>query len=81
MSDIQEKIFNIYTLMELSYQKHFTGQYKNIDELYPLGWYQNKNYKIKIDIISEAILTNKLIVNTEKYQFFVEGDVKAYTRE
>lgn len=81
MSDNQEKLLNIYTLMELSYQKHFTGQYENLDELYPLGWYENKNYRTKIEIMSEAIATNKLIINTEKYQCLVEGNVKTYTKE
>ena len=81
MKDNQENLLNIYTLMELSYQKHFSGKYENVDELYPLGWYENNNYKTKIEIISEAITTNKLIVNTEKYQFLVEGNIKKYTKE
>lgn len=69
----EDKIFNLYTLAELSYQSHFKDVVNDLDELYPTGWYENTNYEVKIKIISEAIKINKLIVNTESYQNTVEG--------
>ena len=51
-----------------------------LDELYPIGWYEINNYKIKIEIISEAIKTNVLIENTKAYQKVVEG-VETKTKE
>jgi hypothetical protein len=70
---MDNKLFNLYTLAELSYQKHFKDMISNLDELYPVGWYENTNYKIKIEILLEAIKTNMLIVNIKNYQNIVEG--------
>lgn len=75
-----DKIFNLYTLSELYYQKHFQNQVNNIELLYPRGWYENKNYKKKIEIISEAIKTNTLIINTQGYKELLEC-VKKYVKE
>lgn len=77
---VDEKLFNLYTLAELSYQNHFKDMISELDELYPEGWYENRNYKIKIEIITEAIKTNMLIVNTKAYQKIVEG-VEYKTKE
>lgn len=67
---INNKLFELYTLAELSYISHF----KNIDgELFPSLWYEDKNYKLKIEIITEAIKTHTLIVNTQAYQKKLEG--------
>lgn len=70
---MEDKLFELYTLAELSYQNHFKNIIKNQEELYPVGWYENKNYKEKIEIITEAIKTNNLIVNTKSYQNTIEG--------
>ena len=43
---MENKLFELYTLAELSYQKHFKNIY-NKEDLYPIGWYENKNYKEK----------------------------------
>lgn len=64
-SDINDKLFELYTLAELKYKKHFYN-YSDYD-LFPSDWYGNKNYKVKIGIIYEAIKTNTLIVNTKGY--------------
>ena len=68
----EDKLFELYTLSELSYQNHFKNIVNDVDDLYPVGWYEKKNYKEKIEIIYEAIETNTLIVNTKKYQNIIE---------
>lgn len=71
-NDINDnKLFELYTLAELSYEKHF----KNIaetEELYPPSWYEKNNYHQKIKILTEAIKTNTLIVNTPSYLESIE---------
>ena len=68
-----KKLFKLYTLAELSYENHFKNMLKSTDELYPDGWYENKNYKVKIEILCEAISTSTLIVDTQGYQKIIEG--------
>lgn len=68
-----KKLFELYTLAELSYENHFKNMLKSTDELYPDGWYENKNYKVKIEILYEAISTSTLIVDTQGYQKIIEG--------
>jgi len=78
------KIFELYTLAELSYQSHFKNTVNDLDDLFPVGWYEKTNYELKIEIITEAIKTNTLIVNTKSYQKMVEGvepKVKNLTNE
>jgi len=57
--------FELYTMAEIAYEKKFKD---NEELLYPKNWYQNKDYKQKIEIIAEAIKENILIENTEKYK-------------
>ncbi len=76
----ENKLFELYTLAEISYQNHFKEFYRDIDLLYPDGWYEKKNYKEKIEILTEAIKNNQLIVNTSKYQAMIEC-VKKYVKE
>ena len=64
------KLFELYTLIEMTYEKKFINVEKSM--LYPEGWYSNKNYKNKIDILNEAIKENKLIVDTKKYAESIE---------
>lgn len=68
---MEKELLELYTLAEMRYQEHF----KNVDSenLYPSNWYLNKNYKLKIEIIVEAIKTDTLIVNTKSYLKIVEG--------
>jgi len=73
MDNINDKLLSLYILSEMAYKKHFEGVIDNIDELFPQGWYEIKKYKEKIEIISEAIKTNSLVVNTLGYQNLVEG--------
>ena len=65
-----KKLFELYTLTEMTYEKQFNNVDKSM--LYPEGWYNNKNYKNKIEILGEAIKENKLIVNTKKYSESIE---------
>ena len=75
-----KKLLKLYTLAEISYQNHFKNDFVDIDVLYPQGWYENKNYKEKIEIITEAIKTNKIISKTKRYKNIVES-VKNYVKE
>ncbi len=70
----EDKLFELYTLAELSYKKQFNTTKE--EDLFPIGWYENKDYKSKIAIITEAIKTNTLIVNTPSYLNIIEGTVK-----
>lgn len=70
---VNDKLFELYTLASLSYEKHFKGMVKDVKELYPVGWYEKSNYKLKIEILAEAIKENQLIINTNKYQSTIEG--------
>ena len=70
-NDMNDKLFELYTLAELKYKRHFDNVNDNI--LFPSGWYGNKNYQKKIEIICEAIKTNTLIVNTKSYLDITEG--------
>ena len=70
-NEMNDKLFELYILAELSYKKHFNNL--SDDELFPSGWYGNKNYQKKIEIICEAIKTNTLIVNTKSYLDITEG--------
>lgn len=67
------KILELYTLAEIAYEKKFQNSVDNAEKLYPEGWYANKNYKQKIEIITQAIKNNILIENTTEYQNFIEG--------
>ena len=70
-NDMNDKLFELYTLAELKYKRHFDNVNDNI--LFPSGWYGNKNYQKKIEIICEANKTNTLIVNTKSYLDITEG--------
>ena len=70
-NDMNDKLFELYTLAELKYKRHFDNVNDNI--LFPSGWYGNKNYQKKTEIICEAIKTNTLIVNTKSYLDITEG--------
>lgn len=80
INEKDSKLFDLYTLAEMSYEKHFKEQY-DVESLYPIDWYQNKNYKEKIEIIAQAIKMNILIINTPRYQNLIEGVVKKYIKE
>ena len=64
----------IYVMMEGNFIKE-NG--RNIEDdnsdLFPFNWYLSDDYKLKTEILYEAIQTKKKIVETEKYQLMIEG--------
>ncbi len=70
----EDKLFELYIVAELSYKKYFNTTKE--EDLFSIGWYENKDYKSKIAIITEAIKTNTLVVNTPSYLNIIEGTVK-----
>ena len=63
--------YNLYVLAEIAYKK----EYENLtdEELFPFDWYSIRNYKSKIEIISEALKEKKLIKETPLYNKRIEG--------
>ena len=52
-NDMNDKLFELYTLAELKYKKHFNNVNDNI--LFPSGWYGNKNYTKSYLDITEGV--------------------------
>ena len=42
-------------------------------DLFPFNWHLSEDYKLKAEILYEAIQAKKKIVETEKYQLMIEG--------
>lgn len=63
--------YKLYVLAEITYTK----ENENVDEkeLFPSDWYSISNYKVKVEIIAEALNNKCLISETQKYQDRVEG--------
>ncbi len=69
---MDELDLNLYILAEIKYKKEHKKE--ETDKLFPLDWYSNKNYKLKIEIITEALKKNIRIEDTTLYQeSFIEG--------
>lgn len=72
---MEEKM--LYNILDVKYLKMFnrkiTYDSNANSDLYPNGWYLNKDYKVKIKILIEAIENKKLIVDTDLYQNIIEG--------
>lgn len=62
--------YKLYVIAEMKYK----NQFKDIDEdeLFPSDWYSSQNYKLKIEVLLEAIKNSKLIKDTKKYSEFQE---------
>ena len=61
---------NLYIMAELQYKKI----HNDSDDIFPIDWYSTQNYKLKTEIIAEAIKKNIDIEETELYQKnMVEG--------
>jgi len=71
----------VYKMMEINYIKamgrEVTSNPLDNDDLYPLDWFTNQNYRKKIDILTEAIDKKILIINTEGYNEIIEGVKKS----
>lgn len=72
---MDDKLFKLYTLAIMNYEKKFKNTVNDIEELYPSNWNKNSDYKKKIEIISESIKENKLIKDTSSYQDYI-NDIK-----
>jgi len=63
--------------LELKYMNQngsYINKFDNIYTIiYPIGWFSNKNYYKKIEILKEAIDNGILIINTKSYQDLIEG--------
>ncbi len=58
--------YKLYVLAELSYKKEHP-KLKD-EEMYPYDWFGINNYKLKNEIIAQAIREKVLIKDTEKYK-------------
>ncbi len=69
---MDELDLNLYVMAELRYKHEHPDV--NEDNLFPIDWYSNKNYKLKTEIIAEAIKNKITIEETNLYQTkFIEG--------
>jgi len=58
--------YDLYVMSEIAYKDKY--KLDSEDELFPDNWYSSKNYKVKIEIIAEAIEKNILIEETDRYK-------------
>lgn len=70
---MNNKLFKLYTLAIMNYENKFKNIVNSTEELYPKSWNRNTDYKNKIEIIKEAIKENKLIINTNIYQKYINN--------
>ncbi len=69
---MNEQDLNLYVIAELRYKKEHLNE--NDESIFPVDWYSSKNYKLKTEIIAEAIKNKTTIENTNLYQNkFIEG--------
>ena len=58
--------YDLYVMSEIAYKdKH---KLESDDVLFPDNWYSSKNYKVKTEIIGEALENDVLIEETEGYK-------------
>ena len=57
--------FKLYVLSEMKYIKENPGL--NRSELFPLGWYEIKDYYFKTQVLIQALKENSLINDTQLY--------------
>lgn len=63
--------YNLYVLAEIAYQKEHEDLSEQ--ELFPHDWYSITNYKVKVEIIGEALKENILVHETKLYKDRIEG--------
>ena len=69
---MDEQDLNLYIIAELRYKKEHLNE--NDESIFPVDWYSNRNYKLKTEIIAEAIKNKTIIENTNLYHDkFIEG--------
>ena len=57
--------FKLYVLAEMKYIKENQGLNRN--ELFPLGWYEIKDYYFKTQVLIQALKENSMIKDTQLY--------------
>ena len=63
---MDNKLFELYTLAELTYEKRLKNLVNRKYKLYPIGWYENKNYKEKIEILKSKFTKQSEANNKRK---------------
>ena len=58
--------YDLYVLAEINYQDNNKLQTDKI--LFPEGWYSMNNYKLKTEILAQALENNLLIKDTPIYK-------------
>ncbi len=57
--------YKLYILAELNYKDEHKEE---INDLFPNNWYNSNDYKLKTNIIGEALLNNIKIEDTPMYK-------------
>ena len=65
-----KEMYNVYIISDLVYRKEFKN---SKEELYPYEWNSINNYKLKLEIINDAIRDNILINYTKKYKDYIKN--------
>jgi hypothetical protein len=68
---MKDKLEELYILLENSYIKKMKEKdslNNNIDNIFPNDWYRFKDYKLKIEILTESLDKNILIKDNELYK-------------
>ena len=58
--------YDLYVLAEIAYTKDHNEIEQ--DDLFPINWYASKNYRLKVEIIGEALERNIMIEETELFK-------------
>ena len=60
---------SLYIIMETNYLKEINrNTTDDNNDIFPFNWYLSNNYKLKTEILYDAIKTKKKIIELEKYQ-------------
>ena len=60
---MEQDDFNLYVIAEMTYKK----RHQEDANQFPMDWYSSKNYKLKTEIIAEALKNNIRVDETELY--------------
>ncbi len=61
---MEKEDYNLYVIAELAYQK----KHINESDSFPVDWYSSANYRLKTEIIAEALKNNIKIEETDLYK-------------
>lgn len=60
---------DIYVMLEVNYLKELNKSIDdNNDDLFPFNWHRITNYKLKSEILFDAIKNKVKIIDTKKYK-------------